>query len=404
MMSSLRRDFPILKRKIRGKPLVYLDSAATTQKPRAVLAAMQDFYENHNANVHRGIHKLSEESTLAYEHAHENVAKFIHAKSMKEIIFTRNCSDSLNTIARMVEPQLKRGDEILVSQIEHHSNLVPWQQLAQRKHASLKLLPLDKKSFSLHEEKLSRLLSPKTKVLAITHASNVLGTIPSIKKMAKLAHANGTKVVLDMAQSVGHFPVDVQELDVDFAAFSGHKMYGPTGIGVLYGKESLLQETEPVSFGGDMVRSVSFSSATWNDLPWKFEYGTPMIAEGIGLSAAVDYLRRAKMSRVQAHEQRLLRYAHESLRPLKSVSVYGPSWQKKVGVVAFNVHGAHPHDVASILDADGIAIRAGNHCTMPLHDLLKIPSSSRASFGIYTTESEIDALVEGIKKVERIFA
>ena len=250
---------------------------------------------------------------------------------------------------------------------------------------------------------MQRLLSPKTKIVAITHASNVLGTIPSIKKLVKLAHANGTKVVLDMAQSVGHFPVDVQQLDVDFAAFSGHKMYGPTGIGVLYGKESLLQEMEPVSFGGDMVRSVSFSDATWSELPWKFEYGTPMIAEGIGLSAALDYLRKIGMARVQRHEQKLLRYAHEQLHRMKNVSVYEPHGEKKVGVIAFNIKNAHPHDVASILDADGIAIRAGNHCAMPLHELLKIPSSSRASLGIYNTEKDIDALIEGIKKVEKIF-
>ena len=403
-MKNIHQQFPILKRKIRGKNLTYLDNAATTQKPLSVLRAMDDYYEHHNANVHRGIHKLSEEATLAFEHAHENVAKFIHAKSMKEIVFTRNCSDSLNTIARMLEPGIKRSDEIIVSQVEHHSNLVPWQQLAKRKGATLRFLPLDKDSFLLHEEKLPHLLNSKTKVLAITHASNVLGTIPAIKKLTKLAHAKGTTVVVDMAQSVGHFPIDVKDLDVDFAAFSGHKMYGPTGIGVMYGKESLLQETEPVSFGGDMVRSVSFDSATWNDLPWKFEYGTPMIAEGVGLSAAVDFLRKIGMQNVQKHEQKLLQYAHEHLHKMKSVSLYGPHWKKKVGVVAFNVKNAHPHDVASILDVDGIAIRAGNHCTMPLHALLKIPSSSRASFGIYNSEKDVDALVDGIMKVEKIFA
>ncbi|QQR92770.1 MAG: SufS family cysteine desulfurase [Candidatus Iainarchaeum archaeon] len=403
-MKNIHRDFPILKRKIRGKKLTYLDNAATTQKPLSVLRAMEDYYEHHNANVHRGIHKLSEEATLAFEHAHENVAKFIHAGSMKEIVFTRNCSDSLNTLARMLEPTVKRGDEVIVSQIEHHSNLVPWQQLAKRKNAKLRFLPLDKDSFLLHEEKLERMLSSKTKVLAITHASNVLGTIPSIKRLTKMAHAHGVKVVLDMAQSVGHFPVHVEELDVDFAAFSGHKMYGPTGIGVLYGKEALLQEMEPVSFGGDMVRSVSFEAATWNDLPWKFEYGTPMIAEGVGLSAAVDYLRKLGMHHVEKHEQGLLRYAHEQLHQMRGISLYGPHWKKKVGVVAFNVQNAHPHDVASILDVDGIAIRAGNHCTMPLHELLKIPSSSRASFGVYSTEDDIDALVQGITKVEKIFA
>lgn len=403
-MKNIHRDFPILKRKIRGKNLTYLDNAATTQKPLQVLRAMEEYYENHNANVHRGIHKLSEEATLAFEHAHENVAKFIHARSMKEIVFTRNSSDSLNTIARMLEPEIKRGDEIIVSQLEHHSNLIPWQQLAKRKNAKLRFLPLNKENFLLHEEKLEKMLSSKTKVLSIAHASNVLGTIPSIKKLAKLAHVNGTKVVVDMAQSVGHFPVDVNDLDVDFAAFSGHKMYGPTGIGVLYGKEALLQEIEPVNFGGDMVRSVSFDAATWNDLPWKFEYGTPMIAEGVGLNAAVDYLRKIGMHHVQKHEQKLLKYAHEHLHKMKSISLYGPRWDKKVGVVAFNVKNAHPHDVASILDVDGIAIRAGNHCTMPLHNLLKIPSSSRASFGIYNTEKDIDALLEGIKKVEKVFA
>lgn len=403
-VARIRKEFPILSRKVGKRPLVYLDNAATTQKPLSVLRAMDSYYRLNNANVHRGIHRLAEEATLAYEHAHQNVADFIHASSMKEIIFTRGTTDSLNMLARMLTPSVKRGDEILVTQMEHHSNLIPWQQLARSKGAKLRFIPVSPKTGLLDLSSLGRLITRRTKVVAIPHVSNVLGTIVPVKDIVSRAHAVGALVVLDAAQSVPHIALDVKKLGVDFACFSGHKMYGPTGIGVLYGKESLLLAMEPVSFGGEMVREVTFQDATWNDLPWKFESGTPPIAEGVGLSAAVDFLRKVGMDSIRAHEKTLLSHAYKRLSLMKGVSLYGPSSiSDRSGVIAFNVKGIHPHDVAAWLNEDGVAVRAGHHCAMPLSKLLGIPSSSRLSVGIYNTKEEIDVLVESLARAQRVF-
>ncbi len=401
---NIRKQFPILSRKVLGKPLVYLDNAATTQKPLSVLNAMDDFYRMHNANVHRGIHSLSEEATVAYEHAHENVAKLIHAKSMAEIIFTRGTTDSFNMLAHMIEPELKQGDEILISEVEHHSNLVPWQQLAKRKKLVLKFIPYSPKLKSLDFSHVDKLITSKTKLVSITHVSNMLGCISPIEKIAKLAHAKGALFAVDAAQSIARIQIDVQKLGVDFLAFSGHKMYGPTGIGVLYGKKDLLSRMSPAYFGGDMVREVSFLDATWNDLPWKFEAGTPPIAEGIGLSAAVDFIRKIGYSQITLHEKTLLKYAQSALSSIKGAEIYGPSPNQRAGVISFNVKKVHAHDLASLLNENGVAIRAGHHCTMPLHGLLKIPASARMSVGVYNTKEEIDTLVERVRLAQGIFS
>ncbi len=402
--AHLRKQFPILSRKINGKPLVYLDNAATTQKPESVLRAMDTFYKTSNANVHRGIHTLSEEATLQYEHAHENVAKFVGATSMREIVFTRGTTESFNLLARMLTQNLSRGDEIILTHAEHHSNLVPWQQLAIQKGLKLKFIPLDKKTSELNWSAFENLLSKKTKVVSLAHVSNMLGSIAPLKKISKLTRDAGAFLCVDAAQSVARLPIDVKRTGIDFLAFSGHKMYGPTGSGVLYGREDLLSSIEPVSFGGDMVREVTLNKSTWNDLPWKFEPGTPSIAEGIGLSAAVDFLRRTTLDKINAHEQKLLKHTLNSLSALKNISIYGPrSAKDRAGVVSFNVKHVHPHDLSSLLNEDGIAIRAGHHCAMPLAHALDIPASARASFGVYNTLNEVDALVNGIKKAQTIF-
>ena len=400
----IRNQFPILSRKINGKPLVYLDNAATTQKPQSVLSAMDSFYQTSNANVHRGIHTLSEEATVQFEHAHENVGKFIGAASMREIIFTRGTTESFNLLARMLSQDMNKGDEIFLTQAEHHSNLVPWQQKALKKGFNVKFVPLNKETGELDWSALEKMLSKKTKVVSLAHVSNVLGSIAPLKQLSKLAHDAGALVCVDAAQSVARLPIDVKRLGIDFLAFSGHKMYGPTGSGVLYGREDLLNTLEPVFFGGDMVREVTFNTSTWNDLPWKFEPGTPAIAEGIGLSAAVDFLRDISLSVIHLHEQKLLKHVQNELSTLKGISIYGPLRStNRAGVVSFNVNHVHPHDLASLLNEDGIAIRAGHHCAMPLAGVLDIPASARASFGVYNTLAEVDALVQGIKKAQKIF-
>lgn len=403
-VSRIRKDFPILSRKVGKKPLVYLDNAATTQKPLSVLHAMDAYYRSSNANVHRGIHRLAEEATLAYEHAHTNVGDFIRASSMEEVVFTRGTTDSLNMLARMLAPSVRKGDTILVTQMEHHSNLIPWQQLAKAKKAHLRFIPVGVRSGLLDLSTLDRLITPRTKVVALPHVSNVLGTINPLSEIVSRAHAAGAVVVLDAAQSVPHLPVDVKKSKVDFAAFSGHKMYGPTGVGVLYGRSSSLSELEPVVFGGEMVREVSYRDASWNDLPWKFEAGTPPIAEGIGLSAAVDYLRKLGMDSIRAHEKSILSYAYKRLSSMRGVSLYGPSSvANRSGVLAFNVKGIHPHDVAAWLNEDGVAVRAGHHCAMPLSHLLQIPSSSRLSVGVYNTKGEMDILADSLVRAQHVF-
>lgn len=398
----VRADFPILSRTVHGKPLVYLDSTATSQKPQVVLDAMDDYYRTTNANIHRGVYELSEVATDRYEKARARIARFINAKSSREIIYTRNTTEAINLVAySWGRANLREGDVILLSKMEHHSNLVPWQILASERGIELRYLDVDAHGLLVLDGMHEKLRG--VKLVSITHMSNVLGTINPVEEIIARAHEAGALVLLDAAQSVPHLPVDVQALDVDFLAFSGHKMCGPTGIGILYGKRELLEEMPPFLGGGDMISTVTLEGFTSNELPWKFEAGTPAIAEAIGLGAAVDYLVGLGMDNVHAHEQELTTYALDRLRGLSGVTVYGPDAEHKGGVVAFDIEGVHPHDVATILDGEGIAIRAGHHCCQPLMQHLDVPALCRASFYVYTWREDVDALVEGVKKVQGIF-
>ena len=402
LIPDLKPDFPILQRKVNGKPLVYLDSAATSQKPRQVIDAMDNYYKQYNANVHRGVHKLSEEATVAYEEAHQKVADFINAGSMEEIVFTKNATESLNLLMYSYGmSNVSRGDEILLTRMEHHSNLVPWQFLAGKTGARLNFLEIKDGRLVIDSDKFTG----KTKIVSVSHMSNVLGTVNDVRKIAKLAHDAGAICIVDAAQSVPHMPVDVNSLGCDFLAFSGHKMLGPTGIGVLYGKKALLEAMSPFLYGGDMIKSVSYEKTEFNDLPWKFEAGTPNIAGGIGLTAAVDYLQDVGMAAVLSHEKRLTEYALSKLSGIKGVALYGPKTaESRGGVVSFNVGKVHPHDASAVLDSEGIAVRGGHHCAMPLMKLLGINSSVRASFYLYNSEEDVDRLVSGIRKVQEVFA
>jgi cysteine desulfurase/selenocysteine lyase len=400
-----RADFPILDREVRpGVPLVYLDSAATSQKPRVVLETMDAYYRRSNANVHRGIHLLAEEATAYYEGAREKVARFIHAASAKEIIYTRNATESINLVAySWGRANVQAGDGIVLTEMEHHSNLVPWQILAAERGAKIHIIPVTDGG-ELDLSGLDDILAQKPKIVCFTHMSNMLGTINPVPAIAARAHAAGAVVLVDGAQSAPHLPVDVQALGADFFAFSGHKMCGPTGIGVLWGKLDLLEAMPPFMGGGDMIRRVYLREFKPNDLPHKFEAGTPAIAEAAGLGAAVDYLAGIGMAAVQAHEQRLISYALERLEDVPGLKVYGPAAEKKGGVAAFSLAEAHPHDVAQVLDRDGIAIRAGHHCTMPLHDRFHLPATARASFYLYNTTEDVDKLVAGLYKVKKLFS
>ncbi|MBU90018.1 cysteine desulfurase [Candidatus Woesearchaeota archaeon] len=400
-IEKIRKDFSILKRKVHGKPLVYLDNAATTQKPKVVIDAVKDYYENYNANIHRSIHVLGEEATAAYEEAHKKIADFINA-DFEEVIFTKSTTESLNLLAYSLTADLKPGDEIVISEMEHHSNFVPWQQLALKKKLKLKFIEINKGG-TLNEESIKENITKKTKIVSVTHVSNVLGTVNDIKEIGKIAHENNALMIVDAAQSVPHMKIDVKDLDADFLAFSGHKMLGPTGIGVLYGKKELLEEMQPFLYGGEMIKEVTFENTKFNDLPWKFEAGTPNIAQGIGLGIAVDYLNKVGMENIENHEKELVKYAYEKLNKIKEVEIYGPSPEKRSGLIAFNVKNVHAHDTAQILDGEGIAIRAGHHCAMPLASKLGIVASARASFYVYNTKEEIDKLVEGIHKVIKVF-
>jgi len=398
----IRADFPILSRTVHGKPLVYLDSTSTSQKPQAVLDAMDTYYRTTNANIHRGVYQLSEVATQQYEGARARIARFIGAKSSREIIYTRNATEAINLVAHSwARLNMSEGDVILLSKMEHHSNLVPWHMLAAERGVTLRYLDVTPNGL-LDMSELDEMLKG-VKLVSITHMSNVLGTITPVEEIIGRAHKAGALVMLDAAQSVPHLPVNVQALDVDFLAFSGHKMCGPTGIGVLYGKRALLEEMPPFMGGGDMINTVTLEGFTPNQLPWKFEAGTPAIAEAIGLGAAVDYLAQIGMENVHAHEQELTAYALDLFRTLPGVTVYGPDASQKGGVVAFAAEGVHPHDVATILDGEGICVRAGHHCCQPLMHHLNVPALARASFYIYTTKEDIDALVEGVKKVQEIF-
>lgn len=396
-----RDDFPLLKN---DQKLVYLDSAATALKPQPVIDAVREYYEGYSANVHRGLYAMSEKATQAYEGARRTVQAFLKAKSEKEIIFTRGATESINMVAQGWGAQhLKSGDEIILSILEHHSNIVPWQMVAKKKGVVLKFLDIAEGGV-LKLNELSKLLTRRTRMIAITHVSNVLGTINPLKPIIQKVHAIGAKVLVDAAQSAGHLPLDVQYLDCDFLAFSGHKMGGPTGIGVLYGKEKILRDTEPFLGGGDMIREVFKTHSTWNDLPWKFEAGTPPIASAIGLAAAIKYLEDAGLSEIRRHEKNLLACAIPLLEKIPGVRLLGPCDPEiQSAVLSFTVHGIHPHDISAILNEQHIAIRAGHHCCMPLMERLGVSATARASFAAFNTEDDLRALADGIQKVKKIF-
>lgn len=401
-LERIRKDFSILDQVVNDEPLVYLDNAATTQKPQQVLDVLADYYQKDNANVHRGVHTLSERATARYEAARQKVADFIQAKSSKEILFTRGTTTSLNWVAQFAKDILQPDQEVIISVQEHHSNIIPWQQACQQTGAKLRYVTL--KDGELDMDYLRSLLSSKTKFVSLAHVSNVLGCVAPIREIAELVHQVGAYLVVDGAQSVPHMAVNVQELDVDFYAFSGHKMLGPTGIGVLYGKEELLNLMSPVEFGGEMIDFVYEQSATWKELPWKFEAGTPNIAGAIGLGAAIDYLTEIGMDAIQAHEAELVDYVFPKLQAIPGLTIYGSQdLSKRTGVIAFNLDDLHPHDVATALDYEGVAVRAGHHCAQPLLRYLQVPATVRASFYIYNTKADCDKLVEAIIKTKEFF-
>ena len=403
-VQQVRKDFPILHREISpGLPLIYLDSAATSQKPSSVIQAMSEYYEENNANIHRGVHRLAEEATEAYESARVRIAEFINAPSSDQVIFTRNTTEAINLVAfSWGRSNLKPGDHILLTEMEHHSNLVPWQLLASEKDLVLDFIPITPEGL-LDLDAYQSLLKNNPKLLAITHMSNVLGTINPLGEILKDAKAVGTVTLVDGAQSVPHFPVDISTLEVDFYAFSAHKMCGPTGIGALYGRREFLEDMPPFLGGGEMIKRVELHSFKANDLPHKFEAGTPAIAEGIGFGAAVDYLQSIGMGKIEEHERKITGYALERLRLIPDLHIIGPSIEEKGGVAAFYIEGIHAHDVAQVLDGQGIAVRAGHHCAQPLHNKYGLPATTRASMYLYNTEDEIDQLISGIQKVKEIF-
>jgi cysteine desulfurase/selenocysteine lyase len=400
----LRADFPILQTTVHGKPLVYLDSAATSQKPRVVIDAVDTFYREYNANVHRGIYEIGERSTAAYETARAQVAKFIGASDAHEVVFTRNATEAINLVAySWGRRNVGRGDAIVLTEMEHHANLVPWQLLAQEKDGDLEFIPITDDGL-LRLDVFEVLLKLKPKLVAFTHVSNTLGTINPVEELTRLAHDAGALVLIDGAQAVPHVPVDVEAIGADFYAFSGHKMLAPTGSGALWARRELLESMPPFLAGGEMIREVHLRRSEWNDIPWKFEAGTPDIGAAIGLGAAADYLLGLGMDGVREHERQLVAYALEVLpRAVPSIELYGPPADQRGGVIPFNVPGIHPHDVAQVLDRFGIAVRAGHHCTMPLHERLDLAATVRASFNVYSTREDVDALANGLQEVVRIF-
>ncbi|SFB12495.1 MULTISPECIES: cysteine desulfurase [unclassified Bacillus (in: firmicutes)] len=404
-IKDIRQMFPILDQEVNGKPLVYLDSAATSQKPIPVIEAVNEYYRQYNSNVHRGVHTLGTRATDGYEGAREKVRKFINAKSTQEIIFTRGTTTALNTVAgSYAAANLKEGDEIVISYMEHHSNIIPWQQVARRTGATLKYLPLQEDG-TISIDDVHATITPNTRLVSIMQVSNVLGVMNPIKEIAKIAHENGAVMVVDGAQSAPHMKIDVQDLDCDFFAFSGHKMCGPTGIGVLYGKKQLLENMEPIEFGGEMIDFVELQQSTWKELPWKFEGGTPIIAGAIGLGAAIDFLQEIGLDNIEAHEHKLAAYALDKMSSIDGMTIYGPKDPaKRAGLVTFNLADVHPHDVATVLDAEGIAVRAGHHCAQPLMRWLKASATARASFYLYNSEEDIDKLVEGLVKTKEYFS
>ncbi|MBD3860958.1 cysteine desulfurase [Bacillus sp. 28A-2] len=400
-IKDVREQFPILHQQVNGHDLVYLDSAATSQKPRVVIDAMNEYYRSYNSNVHRGVHTLGTRATDAYEGAREKVRAFIRASSVQEIIFTRGTTTALNTVAiSYARANLKEGDEIVITHMEHHANIIPWQQAAKATGATLKYIPLQEDG-TLSLEDVKQTITHQTKIVAVTHVSNVLGTINPIKDIAKIAHDHGAIIVVDGAQSTPHMQIDVQDLDCDFFAFSGHKMCGPTGIGVLYGKKDLLNNMEPAEFGGEMIDFVDLYDSTWKELPWKFEAGTPIIAGAVGLGKAIDFLNDIGMEEVSRYEHQLATYALERFKELEGATVYGP--QHRAGLVTFNLDDVHPHDASTVLDTEGVAIRAGHHCAQPLMKWLGVSATARASFYLYNTEEEIDELIAALRKTKEYF-
>ena len=400
-VAAIRAVFPALHQQVHGRPLVYLDNAATTQKPHAVIEALRAYYEHDNANVHRGVHELSERATAAYEGAREKVRAFVNAASVHEIIFTRNATESINLVARAWgDANVRQGDEILISGMEHHSNIVPWQLLCERTGATLKVIPIDDRGDLVMEE-FERLLTPRTKILSIVQLSNALGTLNPVAEMAARAKSVGAMVLIDGSQAAYHMAVDVAALGADFYAFTGHKVYGPTGIGVLWGREAVLDAMPPFLGGGDMIRTVTFEGSTWNDLPYKFEAGTPNIAGAVGLGAAIDFVRGIGFDGIGAHESMLLAKATAAVESLPGVRVVGTA-KKKASVLSFVMDGIHPHDIGTVVDREGVAIRTGHHCAQPVMDRFCIPATARASFAMYNTVDDIDALVGALKRVQTL--
>jgi cysteine desulfurase / selenocysteine lyase len=397
------RDFPILRREVNGKPLVYLDSAASAQRPASVVAAVERYETYHHANVHRGVHRLSQEATDLFENARERVRAFVNANSIREVIFTRGTTESINLVAQSYgRSRLKPGDEILLTALEHHANIVPWQLVAEQTGAVVKVIPMDRNGV-VNIADVAASLTDRTRILACAHVSNALGTVLPVREIAQLAHARGAVVLVDGAQAVPHQPVDFQALDVDFYAFSAHKMYGPTGIGVLVGREALLEAMPPWQGGGDMILTVSFEKTTFNALPFKFEAGTPNIAGAVGLAAAIDYLEKLGIDHVHVHEQRLLAIATEKLSRVPGLEIIGTA-PDKAAVISFTIDGIHPHDLGTILDAEGVAVRTGHHCAMPVMEFFGVPATARASFACYSRESDIDALVAALARAREVFS
>lgn len=403
--AEIRQLFPILNQEVNGKPLVYLDSGATSQKPVQVIEALDKYYREYNSNVHRGVHTLGTKATDAFEGAREKARKFINAKSTQEIIYMRGTTTALNTVAHSYgTANLREGDEIVITPMEHHSNIIPWQQAAKRTGATLKYMPLQEDG-TISLEDARKTITENTKIVSIVHISNVLGVVNPVKEIAQIAHENGAIMVVDGAQSAPHMKVDVQDLDCDFFAFSGHKMCGPTGIGVLYGKKHLLENMDPIEFGGEMIDFVHDFDSTWKELPWKFEAGTPIIGGAIGLGAAIDFLQEVGMDNIEAHDRRLGAYALDKMSEIEGMAIYGPrNPEQRTGIVTFNIADVHPHDVATVLDAEGIAVRAGHHCAQVLMRWLKASATARASMYLYNTEEDIDRLVEGLVKTKEYFS
>jgi len=400
---SVRRDFPILARSINGRPLVYLDSAASAQQPLPVMRAVERYETHSHANVHRGVHTLSQEATDAFEGARDRVRRFVNAASTREIVFVRGTTEAINLVAQSyVRPRFLPGDEILITALEHHANIVPWQLVCEQTGCSLKVAPIDMKGELLFDAYVG-LLTPRTRLVAIAHVSNALGTVLPVQRMIAAAHEHGARVLVDGAQAVPHSRVDVRALDADFYAFSSHKLYGPTGIGVLYAREELLEAMPPWQGGGDMIRTVTFAASTYNDLPWKFEAGTPHISGAVGLGAAIDYVEALGLDAIAAHEQRLLKLATAQLTRIRGVQIIGTA-AHKAAVVSFTLSGVHPHDIGTILDHEGIAIRTGHHCAMPVMDFFGVPATARASFGCYSTAADVARLVSAVERVREVFA